>query len=383
MPRHTSRHIIKMESLVSAPSVDTSTRSTRWFCTVNGPYAANFYSAVAIKLGLATDHSAQELLSDPFLSRLNTHSSAYEYFKNSDAAIVWELAPTTQHYHLHVIIHNRNKLSRRQVMEVLGPCDVRVMIAAPHVAHEYLLKSGNEVLYVGQREYWDKPTTPIVTRGPIDWRDILSKAQTVHSYNDFLKKYVTCDDFDENCLRGSLQRPTWIQSVIGVRSDPKKDTPFTYTVWQSSMLSIAKGPPHLSHRKIINIWSAASGTGKSTLADILRNNDLKVFVFPGNMKMHDAVYMYNYEPCIIVDLARHASIENSGVYEVLEILSDQRVCSSGKYGGKSVRWLSHVFVLSNQRLDENRLPGRIDFVEAKPLVEEHYAEISVSLNFDE
>jgi len=360
--------------------VDNSVRATKWFCTINGPYAANFYTALAVRLGYVDGSSAQEILNDPFVQALNTHASVLTYFKNSDAAIVWELAPTTGHYHLHICLHNRNKLSRRQVMEILGPCDVRTMIAAPHIAHNYLLKSGNIVLYVGDKQYWDAPHQA-PTKDPIDFIYVRNKALLCDTYKEFIRKYVTAPEHDEMCLRASLLRASWIQQVIASKSDKKAPTEYPLTQWQHEQRQLALLPPETSHRKIRNIWSTESGTGKSSLADILRNAGLAVFVFPSTFKLHDAIYMYNYEPIIIVDLARHASIEHSGVYEVLEVLSDQRVCSTGKFAGKSVRWLAHIFVLSNQMLDASRLPGRITFVEAKPLNQETYAEIAVSLNF--
>lgn len=360
--------------------VDNSKRATRWFCTVNNPYARNFYTALAIKLGHADDHSAQEILADPFLARLNTHDTVFSYFNSSDAAIVWETAPTTGRYHLHVTIHNRNKLSRRQVMDILGPCDIRIMIAAPHIAHQYLTKTGNQILYVGNPNYWLPPST--TTSSSIDWRSVLSKAQTCTDYVDFMRKFVTGTEYDQDCLRASLTRSSWIQACINCRPSPRKDTSaILKTIWQDSLVSLAKTPPSNSHRKIVNIWSSESGTGKSTLADLIRNEGIKVFVFPSNLKLHDAIYMYADQPVVIVDLARHAAIESSDIYEVLETLSDQRVCSTGKYGGKRVRWMAHIFVLSNTKLDPDRLPGRFDFIEARPFTQEAFAEMAISLDF--
>lgn len=371
---------LKMSQPLSESTVqNTSVRSSRWFITVNGPWAASFYTAVAITRGIATDHSADDSV-QRYLSGWNAAGSIEAYFKQSDMAIVWELAPSTNHYHLHIALHCQNKLSRRQLMELIGPCDARIMAGRPHQAHQYLLKTGNLVLYLGNQDYWREPAARAPTS--TDWRSVMAKALTCDSYNEFIRKYVTCDDPDEDCLKASLNRASWIMQLINSKTTPKKSTTFRKTQWQASLLAIAHLPPENSHRKIVNVWSTESGTGKSTLADILRNDQIRVFVFPGNLKMHDAIYMYSKEPVVVVDLARHASIENSGVYEVLEILSDQRVCSSGKYNGKSVRWLAHVFVLSNQKLDPSRLPGRIDFIEAKPLDQETLEDVTVTLSFD-
>lgn len=386
IPCHATNHFTRttsakaMDSQMTSDTVaNTTARSSKWFLTKNDAFASSFYTAVAIRLGLATNHSAQELNLDRYVAAINTHDNIDSYFKNSDVAMVWELAPTTGHYHLHLCVHNKNKLSRRQLMDIFGPCDCRVMVAEPHVAHSYLQKSGNLILYIGNVDYWKAPTTKTST--PVDWRAVMSKAMICDSYNEFMRKYVTCDNYDEDCLKASLNRASWVMSIINCKSDKKVATKFTKTVWQDSCLAIAKQPAEASHRKIVNIWSTESGTGKSTLADLIRNESIPVFVFPSNMKLHDAVYMYNYEKVVIIDLARHASIENSGVYEVLEVISDQRICSTGKYGGKSVRWLAHTFVLSNQPLDQARLPGRIDLINVKPLDQEHMSEIVVSLDF--
>jgi len=359
--------------------VNTSARSSKWFLTKNDQYAAAFYTAVAIKLGVTQRTSTDNAMLDRYCAAINSHSSIETYFKNSDVAIVWELAPTTGHYHLHMTVHNKNKLSRRQILDIFGPVDAQVMVAAPHVAYEYLKKTGNDILHIGNIDYWRAPTT--AKTAPVDWRAVMSKAMTCHSYNEFLRKFVTCTAFDEDCLKASINRASWVQSIIHSKSEKKVPTSFTKTVWQDSCVAIAKQDPATSHRKIVNVWSTESGTGKSTLADLIRNEGIPVFVFPSNMKLHDAAYMYQTEKVIVIDLARHASIENSGVYEALEVVSDQRISSTGKYGGKSVRWLAHTFVLSNQPLDQARLPGRIDLVNVKPLDQEHLAEIVVSLDF--
>lgn len=380
-PHSTNRHSHSaMNPLNETVITDTSVRSSRWFLTINGPWASSLYTAMAIATNVETVDNPPDTVTRYTLA-FNAAGGIDKYFKNSDVAVVWELAPTTNHYHLHLAIHNQSKFSRRQLFDLVGPCDARVMAGKPSQSHDYLSKSGNTILYVGNQSYWKASQSRAAST--TDWHGVMRKALECSSYTEFMRRFVTCDTPDEDCLKASLTRASWVMALIAAKSTPKRATTFTRTAWQADMLAIAYQPPENSHRVIYNIWSSESGTGKSTLADIIRNDNIPVFVFPGNLKMHDAIYMYGKQPVIIVDLARHASIENSGVYEVLEILSDQRVCSSGKYNGKSVRWLSHVFVLSNTKLDPDRLPGRFRFIEVKPIALEQLEDVALTINFDD
>jgi len=92
--------------------------------------------------------------------------------------------------------------------------------------------------------------------------------------------------------------------------------------------------------------------------------------------------MYDDQPAIIFDVPRDGRLEN--LYSILETVSDQNLVSAGKYAGVIKRFYAHVIVLSNMGPDHDRLPGRIQEIQVKPLADEEYelTDIVSQLSFD-
>lgn len=92
--------------------------------------------------------------------------------------------------------------------------------------------------------------------------------------------------------------------------------------------------------------------------------------------------MYDDQTVIVFDVPRDGRIEN--LYPILETVSDQNLVSAGKYQGTIKRFFAHTIVLSNTSPDHDRLPGRIQEIQVKPLAEEEYEmiEIATQLSFE-
>jgi len=345
------------------------------------PYCGNLWHALK--------HFGQDIAMeagvDPFLQRLRSYDTLDDYFKTADVALSYEFAPTTGRLHIHAAFHLERKISRRQLMEMFGPCDVRVMKGTPHQAHEYLSKAGHEILYVGSKSYWNVglKTSEKDKVAPINFDHVLAciNQEGVRTYQQFLKSFVNCADKDEDCFRASMQRANWIRDLIYAKSPIKRELSFVKTVWQANLLAMMHGDPKTSARKVINVWSAESGTGKTSIVDLARQDGLNVFIFPS--KIADAINMYQYEEVVVFDCTRSTNVEIGDLYESMEVVSDQRLVSSGKYMGKTVRFTAHVLVFTNIQLDQDRLPGRISFINPKPLQQESYEEIAIELDFSQ
>lgn len=138
--------------------------------------------------------------------------------------------------------------------------------------------------------------------------------------------------------------------------------------------------PVASHRKACWIWSAESGTGKSSIVDLLRESGKSVFMWPRDSTIKDAVHMYDDQEVVVFDVPRDGRVE--AIYEAIETVTDQCLVSGGKYSGSIKRFLAHTIVLSNMAPDHDRLPGRIQEVHAKPLADEDYEMVDLASQLD-
>lgn len=352
-------------------------RSRKWFITgFDAGRALDLYTAAAAHVNLIDPHSFSGNLETTFL-RIQANAN---YFRNWNIVMCAELTPTTGRCHVHAAVLTSQPITRKALRDVFGPWDMRVMRGTPTQARDYVIKSGNMAVYIGDATVWDAPPPPKEKAPPIDWQHVLSCCNAVRSFPQFKRQFI--DGGDNDCIRASIARVNFIKDLIAANSPPKKAAPVLLTLWQRAILTLCKSPPLNSHRKINWIWSPESGTGKSSITDLIINDGTKVFVWPQGSSVKDAVYMYDEQPVIVFDVPREGGIEN--LYPLLETVSDQILVSAGKYMGVVKRFYAHVLVLANTSPEQDRLPGRIEEIRVKPLADEAYelVDIATQLSFE-
>lgn len=345
------------------------------------------WQAFNLVCGNDTDTSADELkaMNLQYISQIVNCGTLQEWchtFGIYAMAVSWETAPTTGRYHLHFYVEYNSLKSMAQVKSAFGAVDVQAAKGKPHQAYEYIKKAGNAVITFNTDRFTAPPSTDRRPQGQlINWEYVATKAMDFETYETFFRCYCmpTSSGYDPAICTAVRTKPAFIKELFNNRSPIKMPFVHAKTAWQQEVQDLCKQPPVNSHRKIINIWSAESGTGKSSIADILRDAGLRVFVFPAGDRMLDAAFMYRSEPVVIFDLPRQ-DCHTDDLYKSLEIVSDQRVVTSGKYEGRSTRFLAHTVVTSNRALEDYRLPGRITYINAQPLDKENYAEIVLDLS---
>jgi hypothetical protein len=356
--------------------MNNQARYRRWFITgFAGHGAIDFYTAVCGLLNVVDATSFTGNI-------LNIYNKIKEpgYFNGWDIVMCPEQAPLTGNWHIHGAIISKTVTSRKKIQSIIGPWDCRPMRGSPQQARDYALKSGGMAAYIGNAAVWDENEAPLARAPPIDWSHVINCCNRVRTFKQFKREFI--DTNDPDCLRAAVSKVHFIKELICANSPPKRSISHLCTLWQRAIITACLDSPVASHRKIMWIWSPESGTGKSSICDLLRQHDLTVFVYPQEAAMKDALGMYADQSVTIVDVPRDGRIET--LYPVLESISDQTLLASGKYQGVINRFFCHTIVLSNMEPDHDRLPGRIQEFRVKPLADEQYEQVDVAtqLSFD-
>lgn len=163
---------------------------------------------------------------------------------------------------------------------------------------------------------------------------------------------------DDDLIDVMAKYPKWAEKVL-------KTKPTNHHVeielfdWQIRILELLKGPPE--KRRIIWIWSSASGTGKTTFYDYCST---KFEVLPGDGKLQDIIYAYDEHDIIWFDYTRAQQGYES--YNALERLSNHSFQLSTKYESIKKFIKCHIVVTSNHPPDESKLPHRFHVVNVDP-----------------
>lgn len=304
------------------------------------------------------------------------------YFHGWDVVLCPEQAPSTGSWHVHgvVVAKPSKQISRKQLQKVFGHWDFRPLRGTRTQARDYAIKSGGMAVYVGNASTFDAAERPLAKADPINWAHVISCCNLVRTFAAFKKRFI--DGGDPDCTRAAISRINFIKELIMANSPPRRVISHLLTCWQRALITACQDSPVASHRKIFWVWSGESGTGKSSICDLILQHDIKVFIWPQESSIKDAIFMYDDQPVIIFDVPRDGRIEN--LYPILETVSDQNLVSAGKYQGAVKRFFSHSIVMSNTAPDHDRLPGRLQEIRVKPLADEEYemAEIATQLSFD-
>jgi hypothetical protein len=303
------------------------------------------------------------------------------YFKNWNVCICAETSPTTHRVHLHVTVESSTVISRKKLFEVFGNCWCAPMRGSKKAARDYVIKDGAMAIYIGNAATWDDNEQPLARQAPIDWQHVFACCNTVRTFKAFKRRYLDTNDTD--CVRATICKVPLIKELITANGPPMKTLSLLLTLWQRGIVTQCLLNPILGHRTATWVWSSESGTGKTSIIDILIQNNLEVFIYPQDTPLKDALGMYNDEPVVVLDIPRDGRVDM--MYPILEQITDQSLLSSGKYQGTITRFLAHTIVLSNTAPDHDRLPGRIQEVRVKPLADEEYemTDIVTQLSFDD
>lgn len=339
---------------------------TSYLSTGHG--ALDFYTATCAAKGLCTPACFEgDLLN---LYNKIVSPSVETYFRGWSVILCPEQAPTTLNWHVHGVVVTAPgcKISRKQIQDVMGPFDCRPLRGTRSQARDYCIKSGGMAVYVGDASVFDPEEAPLAKQAAIDWAHVINCCNLSKSFGDFKRRFITTGDND--CTRAAIARIGFIKEMIAANSPPRRIISHLLTLWQRALITACKDSPVASHRKIYWVWSTESGTGKSSVADLLLQHDISVFIWPGESSLKDAIYMYQDQQVVVCDVPRDGRVDN--LYPILESVSDQNLVSAGKYQGCVKRFFSHTIVLSNFSPDHDRLPGRIQEINVKPLADENY-----------
>ena len=367
----TIKQLSTMDPTTTAPVVDNSVRSRTWFLT---SFDSNRFMVLAAYCQGIDFHSFDQ----DTMAMYNEYAS-HGFPQNMKFVFSSELAPTTGRLHFHIGIRSEYLMSRRQLQALFGSCDMRPAKGKPFEIKTYIAKAGNPVYYYGDRAFWDEDP-PRLTRhsAPIDWPHVFRCCAEVRTFKEFKRQFIDTEDAD--CVRAAISKCSFVQTLIGTNSPLKRVITHEPAQWQHGLVTACAQDPVLGHRKIWWVWSPESGTGKSTIVDLLIQNDISVFIFPVESGLKDALGMYQQQKVVVFDVPRDGRLDP--LYPLLEAVSDQTLLSSGKYQGTFARFLSHTIVLSNHGPEHARLPGRIEEIKVKPLADETFTRINTQLSFD-
>jgi len=132
--------------------------------------------------------------------------------------------------------------------------------------------------------------------------------------------------------------------------------------WQLGVVALLEQEP--VNRRIIWIWSALSGTGKTTFFNYC---SAKYDVLPG-ADWTNSLYIYHGQRIVWFDRTRAESVSERSIsqfYVDIERWSNHSVQTSTKYQPVRKYVCTHCVVTANVRPDDTNLPGRFHVVEAK------------------
>lgn len=252
-----------------------------------------------------------------------------------------EKCPETQRVHLQGYIEFNKALSFGQVKGLFNDPAIHLegRRGTREEARAYCMK--NESRYADPIEFgkW----TGANERSRQDLNEARVKIQAHTSWNSVLNDPELC-----NVL---ARAPRWAREVYDARVVDAPLPDIELRDWQTQVLDMLDEEP--VKRRVIWIWSAESGTGKTTFFDFC---SARFNVLPAT-DFTNTLYAYDGQRVIWFDLTRAQSADYSP-YHAIEKFSNCTFHLSTKYTSTRKYVNAHVVVTSNSPPDEMRLPNR-------------------------
>lgn len=251
-----------------------------------------------------------------------------------------ETCPETGRAHYQCFVQFIKKVRWNQVKAIFGAqSHVEACRGSPEQNRDYCTKDGNFT------EFGD-----MVTNGKrTDLLDAANAARTMT-----LEELMEHDEHGAVVARhmAYFRQLYTNRRVTAGRADLRaKYQSVALRPWQSRLLDILKAEPN--PRIVYWFWDAIGNTGKSWFASyVLAWNDATIFT---NGKIADMAFAYNYEPIVIIDLARTQADHCDHFYQFMESLKNGVLFSSKYESGKKLFKPPHVVVFANFEPDRAKL----------------------------
>lgn len=269
-----------------------------------------------------------------------------------------EQCPDTGRHHIQAYLELKKQTPFQQVKAMFSPAQVHLegrKAKTPGPAIKYCSKEETRV--TGPFEFGQRPDENAAANAPkIDWVEVREK---VWRYNSWAG--VLASD-DPDVVRATAAKLNYVQALYNSRPQAPPEPAIVLRKWQKKVLEMLAEP--VQKRRIIWIWSEASGTGKTTFFDYCST---KFSILPG-ADWTNTMFVYDGQSVLWYDRTRAQSGDHRNVdlfYSDLERASNATLHTSTKYVGCRKYISCHVVVTANSTPDDFRLPGRFVVVEAK------------------
>lgn len=285
-----------------------------------------------------------------------------------------EMCPTTKREHVQGYLELKKQVAFNQVKLMFSPAIVHLEQRRAKTntkAIEYCTKSDTRLR--GPWHFGEATDMNGASRNPIDWLAIRNKLWTFETWTSVMRS----DDPD--IVRALGHKSAHCKELYLAKPVNTPEPQITLRKWQKKVLTMLEEKP--VKRRIIWIWSEASGTGKTTFFDYC---SAKYEVIPG-ADWANTLFVYDGQPITWFDRTRAQQWDDKGVndfYSMLERLSNSTIHTSTKYQPVRKFISCHVVVTANCKPDETRLPGRCVTILAKTTAEEEAEEEEVLRDFE-
>lgn len=271
-----------------------------------------------------------------------------------------EIAPTTGQWHVQGYLE-LHRVARLTAVTAMFSCELHI---EPRVANRDQA-----------RTYCMKADTRVPGTEPLEWgtwvpskqgqrTDLVAAATTIRDSTSWANVVNNPDLFPIMARHGKWVEQIWANRVVAA---PTQE--IQLRDWQQQAMSLLSGP--VVKRRVLWIWSYASGTGKTTFYDYVCT---KKDVLAGGSWLN-TIYLYDGHPIVWFDRTRAESNSEKATdefYSDLEKWSNGGFQISTKYVPARKLVSCHVVVTANCPPDTTRLPDRFFTIPAKTPAEEEF-----------
>lgn len=298
-----------------------------------------------------------------------THHPDFQYF-----VYQVEKCPTTGKEHIQGYLELKKQVAFNSVKMMFSPAIVHLEQRRAKTntkAIEYCTKAESRLR--GPWHFGEATDASGAKQERINWIEIRAKLWNFRTWTDVLRS----DDPD--IMKAVGHKSAFCLELFQARPVMAPEPEITLRKWQKKVLEMLDGP--VVKRRIIWIWSEASGTGKTTFFDYCSS---KYAVIPG-ADWGNTLFIYDGQSITWFDRTRAQQWDDRGVnefYSMLERLSNSSIHTSTKYRAVPKYISCHVVVTANCLPDETRIPNRCVVIRAKTTEEEEDEEQQMLDDFE-